>query len=326
MLAAGRAMDACLEAAEAEIQKAPEKSEMFVTTSRLYKRHLAEYFCDTGKDRIALELGVYHGHTTAVLASIFRRVISVDIEKEYLEIAGGHCRNHSNVVFLCMDLMVDSWNVFASNDVNVAVIDANHHYEHVRADAENVLRHLPHVEFLVFDDYVEDGVARAVTELEDAGVLVACRGIGIGWNGSSWKFRDFDPANGLSFERWTNRSEGRICERSKSAAPSPSFIDQRFYLYKQPLEHLCMAGVFRLLAGGHVVTSAWGSGIWKTTARADVLLLQLPEMFSGPAEIHFNSGRVAFYLSRFGSAEADWFGILDHWVQRPFQAASSLFG
>ena len=96
----------CRAAAEVEIQKAPEKAEMFVTTSHLYKRHLAKYFCEGSASSspradslIALELGVYHGHTTAVLAAIFKKIISVDIEKEYLEIAAKHCDGHANVVF-----------------------------------------------------------------------------------------------------------------------------------------------------------------------------------------------------------------------------------
>ena len=41
-----------------------------------------------------LELGVYPGHTATVLAAIFERAISVDIEKEYLEVASKNVAEH----------------------------------------------------------------------------------------------------------------------------------------------------------------------------------------------------------------------------------------
>ena len=320
-----------MKAAEVEILRAPDKSEMFVTTSHLYKRQLAEYFCEIDtSNQIALELGVYHGHTTAVLATIFKRVISVDIEKEYLGVAANHCEKHSNVIFLSMDLMADDWAVFTSNPVNVAIIDANHHYEHVLADAQNALRQMQHLEHLVFDDYNEEGVAHAVDELERAGVLVDCRGIGRGSDGSSWAFQDWDPATDTQFQRWTNRSEGKICKRGKLLTPTGSFVsnfaDRRFYLYKHPLIHLCQAGVFRFLHNGTLLTSAWDTGQWTIDpAGRDVLLLHLPAMSLEPLEVIFNVGRTAFYVAHRGTLEPTWFGIGDHLVQRPFQLASNSF-
>lgn len=324
----------CTHAAEVEIRKAPEKSEMFVTTSRLYKRHLAEYFCEMGGNMTALELGVYHGHTTAVLAAIFRRVISVDIEKEYLEVASKNVADRSNVVFLSMDLMADDWSVFSTNQVQVAMIDANHHYEYVRADAQNALRHLPHLKYLVFDDYHEEEVEKAVTELENAGLLVGCQGIGNGWNGSPWEFQDWDPGNGQHFKRWTTNPEGKVCKRSPEARAGsrkilPSFVDKRFFVYRQPLTHLCQAGIFRFLANGTLLTS-WegGSGKWQppsTNSMEDMLFVQLSGSQSPEMELFFNSGRTAFMLSEIGTSRADWFGIYDHLVNRPFHAASSLF-
>ena len=322
----------CMHAAEIEIRNAPEKSQMFVTTSHLYKRHLAEYFCGMGGNMTALELGVYHGHTTAVLAAIFRRVISVDIEKEYLEVASKNAAAHANVIFLSMDLMADDWTIFSTNQVSVGIIDANHHYEYVMADAQNALRHLPHLQYLVFDDYHEEEVERAVTELEEAGVLVECQGIGNGWNGSPWEFQDWDPGSGQQFKRWTTQSEGRICKRSPARAgwkTLPGFVNKRFFVYRQPLTHLCQAGVFRFLANGTLLTS-WesGGGSWQaaaSTTREDLLILKLPGLLSSELELIFNSGRTAFMLSEVGSSRADWFGIYDQLVNRPFQIASSLF-
>ena len=322
----------CMGAAEVEIRRAPDKSEMFVTTSRLYKRHLAKYFCRMSEGMTALELGIYHGHTTAVLAAIFKKVISVDIQQEYLEIASNHVAGHSNVVFLSMNLMVDDWNIFAANPVNVVVIDANHDYEFVRADAENALRLLPKLQFLVFDDYFEEAVERAVTELENKGLLMECQGIGKGFDGSPWQVQDGDPDTGETFYRTSRQSEGRICQRGSKAGSGkvlPSFVDKRFFLYKQPLQSMCVDGIFRFLADGTIKTSwkiqdaRWHSVEKTPGSKEDMLLLQLPGFTE--LDLHFNSGRTAFMLSERGNREAQWFGIFDQVVHRPFQFTSSLF-
>ena len=323
----------CIDAAEAEIRRAPDKSEMFVTTSRLYKRHLAEYFCGMSEGMTALELGIYHGHTTAVLAAIFKKVISVDIQQEYLEIASNHVAGHSNVVFLSMNLMVDDWNIFAANPVNVVVIDANHDYEFVRADAENALRLLPKLQFLVFDDYIEEAVERAVTELENKGLLMECRGIGEGFDGSPWRVQDGDPETGETFYRTTRQSEGRICQRGRKAGSGskvfPSFVDKRFLLYKQPLESMCVDGIFRFLADGTIKTSwkirnaRWLSVETAPGSKEDMLRVQAPGF--AEMDLHFNSGRTAFMLSERGNPQPQWFGIFDQVVHRPFQFSSSLF-
>ena len=47
----------------------------------------------------ALELGVCPGHTTTVLAAIFKGEISADIDKKYMEVASKNVAEHSNVVF-----------------------------------------------------------------------------------------------------------------------------------------------------------------------------------------------------------------------------------
>jgi len=53
----------------------------------LYKQHLAEHFCGIGADMTAVELGVYHGYTTSILANMFKKVIAVDVNKGLIEIA-----------------------------------------------------------------------------------------------------------------------------------------------------------------------------------------------------------------------------------------------
>ncbi len=141
--------------------------EVSITTSYQYKRHIAEHFCEIGKDLTAMELGVYHGYTTRILATIFKKVIAVDINKGLLQMAAKNVGPlEENVVFLFMDLMSDDWRKLANNDVDVVIIDADHTYAGVRRDAENVLKHLPTLQWIVFHDTWWPQIERAVSEFE----------------------------------------------------------------------------------------------------------------------------------------------------------------
>ena len=126
-----------------------------------------------GANMTAVELGVYHGYTTSLLANMFKKVIAVDVNKGNIETAAKTLGEleQENVVFLLMDLMADGWSKFASNDVKVVVIDADHTYAGVKRDAGNALRYLPEVQWLVFHDIWMDPVALAVHEFEQQGLL-----------------------------------------------------------------------------------------------------------------------------------------------------------
>jgi predicted methyltransferase len=104
---------------------------------------------------------------------MFKKVIAVDVNKGLIEIAAKTLGEleQENVVFLMMDLMADGWSKFASNDVKVVVIDADHTYAGVKRDAGNALRYLPEVQWLVFHDIWMDPVALAVHEFEQQGLL-----------------------------------------------------------------------------------------------------------------------------------------------------------
>ena len=143
------AVEACVAAAKLVIQQWSENDDDKVTSSRLFKIHMAEYFCKLGSPSMTvLELGVHRGYTTLVWATIFRKVIAVDISEHWLRIAGQTTAEKSNVVFLTANLMADSWTIFRNNRVDAVIIDANHDYNYVRADAYNSLRHLPDLKYL----------------------------------------------------------------------------------------------------------------------------------------------------------------------------------
>ena len=320
----------CLEAAEAVIKATPPNSEEPVTTSHAYKRHVAQHLCDRSGEMTVLELGVYHGHTTALLASMFKKVIAVDLKKDLLkkttETLG---QLERNVVLLEMDLLVDGWSLFSGNHVDVVVIDANHDYEYVRADAENALRYLPHLKYLVFHDSWFDDVERAVTELESAGVM-KCEDIGLGADGQEYDMREWDfETNMVTIVKQT-KPEGKLCQNlaTPQSAIAPSFSERRYLLYKQPVTTLgmCSAGVFRFEPNGVLKAGLWRRGTWKmSNVSHDTFVIRLPKMSARPMQMLFNVDRTAFLLTQLNTAKSDWFGISDHLVYRPFHMADGLF-
>ena len=220
----------CIANADLAIAKSAEKEEDKVTSSKLFKRHLAEYFCKLGSPRMTvLELGVHHGYSTAVWASIFQKVIAVDLKEELLRVAAARTAKMTNVVFLAANLMADSWTTFRNNRVDAVIIDANHDYHHVRADAYNSLRHLPYLRHMAFHDLgTEEGVLQTVRELSGRRILRNCRKLGQGWDGSSWSYNLWDPATGAVTPAMTNLSEGVACRSVKPQKLQPPFANLRY--------------------------------------------------------------------------------------------------
>ncbi|CAE7259385.1 unnamed protein product, partial [Symbiodinium necroappetens] len=195
------------------------------TTTHLFKRHLAQYFCPmTASQQLTVaEIGVFHGHSTAVLAAVFHQVIAVDVEESYLRLASLQTNGSRNVVFLTGDSGADRWHAFRSNRIDAVVIDADHRYESVLADISNALS-VKTVKHFAFHDYQAAGVRQAIAEFEERGALVNCQAIGSGWDGSAWY-------DGWNAETETKVSEGRLCRRGKLGNLAPSFVNKTFYVY-----------------------------------------------------------------------------------------------
>ncbi|CAE8615709.1 unnamed protein product [Polarella glacialis] len=321
-------MASCLAAAETEIARSPDKDELHVTTSWLYKRDVARYFCAIGSRQLSvIELGVYQGHTTAVLASIFGQVIAVDIESEYLRASLEHNRDRRNIVFLTLDTYADDWNVLRANNVNVAVIDADHKYEKVRTDAHHALSYLAPVDYLVFDDFgMEVGVRKAVGELVEAKALHDCQPVGRGKDESPWLLKGYG---------WINHTEGVICRRGAGSheAAVADYLDIAFLLYAQPSDSLMRASsVISFQAEEQVLgTSTWGRGTWARNVLEEPRKLQLsaslPGLPNGSWDVIFNRPRTAFLMSQAGDAEAkvEWFGLRADKVNQVFITANEFF-
>lgn len=332
---------ACLVRAETEIAHAPDREGLCVTTSRAFKRDLASFFCARGADRlVAVELGVFHGHTTAVLAAMFSQVLAVDVEPSYLQVAAAKCAQWRNVFYMAFDTYADPWRILAAHRVDVVIIDADHKYEKVRSDTHNVLQHLPSARWLVFDDYgVEEDVRLVVHELLEVEALRWCWPMGRGKFGGGWYFDNFGQVN---------HSEGLLCMRGNSSRiedAKAAYVSVTFLLYAVPAEQLIRAeSVMSFKPDGMVFTSHFGEGAWQAPEETptvdlrepahpdtnrDFLSVVMPHLppleSSGYWEALFNKGRSAFVLTPQGSTTTRWFGIRADRVAQVFRIASESF-
>lgn len=329
----------CLENAQAEISRVPNKGEKIVTTSRAFKVDLARFFCRRGAARLAaLELGIFHGHTTVVLSTIFGQVFALDVEPQFLQVAAKRCATRQNVFFLTFDSYSDPWWILAATKVDVAIIDGDHAYEKVQSDAWNVLRSLSPARWLAFDDFgTEDGVRQTVNDLLESGALQQCWPIGKGRDGSAWPLHD-----GKKFVKLVSRPEGMLCSRGNASTgmTRTDFVSTSFFLYAVPADDLVRAaGVVRFSTDGGVWTSHWGKGLWqqqqeiKGTAASRqtegdwmrISLQGLQNEASGSWELLWNRGRSAFLLTPEGGEYSRWFGMQAEKATQPIRIANEHF-
>ena len=264
-----------------------------------------------------LELGIFHGHTTAVLAAIFKKVISIDINAEFLQVAAEYNKHHSNVVFLSVDSLSDAWGSFKNNPIDVIVIDGDHSYEAVHADTLNSLRHLQPLKYLVFDDFFHNwGVRRTIQEFRTAGGLSDCQAIGHGWDGSRWMYHDY--IDGLYTNIFSELPEGFVCKRGELWNPDKmsiqEFLTGRYLVYALPIAFPVPSGLWQFLADGSISVTSLGKGTWKIEDKTQLLQLvvQLPGGLS--RKVRFNSDRTAFVMAEAG--ETRWYlvGDLEHFL------------
>lgn len=246
-----------------------------MTTTHEMKHDVVSFFCRRNVEKMnVLELGVFKGHTTSVLAAMFERVIAVDRSPKWLSFAARHAQYYENVVFMALDTYVMDWNILRANRVDVAIIDADHTYDKVRADAIHVLDAFPDVKWVMFDDYaMMNGVKRAVDELVQSKVLCCCRRIGRGKDGRIWK---------LNLKTYSD-PEAVICAPGARAPRTlDPFTGVPFLMYHASGDPLRGAqGIVSFLDDGAVETSTWGRGRWNVSVwgkKATELTMELPRL------------------------------------------------
>lgn len=262
----------------------------------------------------ALELGIFKGHTTAVLASIFGQVISADVMWEFLNISARRNEQWGNVAYVEMDTYATHWRLIGANRVDVVVIDADHQYPKVRNDVVQSWHAFRHLRWFVFDDTFDPEVMRAVRGLQLSRTLGRCYGIGRGSDWSSWEYAG----------RTWSEPEGLVCARGP-ASPEwvPMFVEVAYLFYKVPTDPLVHAsGTVSFKAGGVLWTDMWGSGTWqlgdgikgKEGVRS-TLMFNLPGLEPEVPEpvfynAEFNAGQGTFHCEPAESYRgSNWFGI-----------------
>lgn len=204
----------------------PDKTQDVMTVTHRFRRDLLE-FCRMRdcESKVAVEVGCYRGHTTALLSRLFRQVFALDHSGPNLAAARALNANRSNVIYLRVEIYSGAqhfgWaDLLAENDIHMAFVDASHLYEHVVSDIHSALR-LPLVETLVFDDYgLIEPVREAVDSYREAGML-ECGAIG----------EDMEPllhVQSIDEARrwWTNRGTNHAGTSSSFGASARAVVSR----------------------------------------------------------------------------------------------------
>ena len=144
------------------------------STATLSAYPLFAWLCYTRQIKNAIEIGVYHGATTWMLAHTLckpGRLISVDYKQEYLNYTATHIKNTPE--FTWIPIRKNSANMdyvpyFPNRNVDLLWVDGKHTYAQVKLDLEAVMPVLSNDAILVFHDHCREkyqGVRDAVAEL-----------------------------------------------------------------------------------------------------------------------------------------------------------------
>ena len=177
----------------------PDKWDHNKTTSIKFKEDLIDFFIDelNGKDMSLLELGTNHGHTTHILAPLFKRVVTVDWADVNLDVSKELNKNYSNIEHIKLNVYSERWPDFGK--IDVAFVDCMHTYDAVMHDISKCLD-LTSTEsdfYFVFDDYGLNWgpnagqVKRAVDEFIQKGKIEIVKSIG---HSKGKKVQDYDDA------------------------------------------------------------------------------------------------------------------------------------
>lgn len=236
------------------------KDEDYWTTSILMKHDIRSFFQDIAQNWTVVELGSYRGYTTNVLADVFELVIAVDASPVFLGYNRENNADHTNVLYMNLHSRMDGLKALRHNRVEVVFVDAEHDYESVFRDIQDLLDIFSDsLRYLIFDDYgTDDGVRQAVDHFVKTGILSIDGGLG---HGPPWKYHD------KVVEHW----EGVVCSVLSGSVSSATddgegdFDDGRVLgrVFNWFAENLWrVEDVVQLMSGGAAVTSR-GPGRWR---------------------------------------------------------------
>lgn len=158
---------------DAFLASLPDKTDNEMTVSHGFRRDLrrmceGENLLGICPELVAVEVGCYHGQTTALLSRLFRQVFVIDNSRDNIAKAKLLNRDRSNIVYLLVENYSGThrfeWcTMLGANNIDVAFVDASHFYEHVVSDINCALS-LQSINTIVFDDY---GLIRPVQAAVD---------------------------------------------------------------------------------------------------------------------------------------------------------------
>ena len=189
----------------------PDKSELNWTTTHKFKDDLLDYFGDEFKNKNCLEVGTFQGHTTRILSFLFNKVITIDINQEWIEKARNLNNDRNNIEYYVGDIYdwiepgVTSlyYDTFKDEEVDVVFIDAIHKYHQVVFDTINSIKTFGNIH-LVYDDYgLLDEVKSAVDDMINTGMIEVVQYIG---------GQKDELVNPTSVNKYLKDREGIICK------------------------------------------------------------------------------------------------------------------
>jgi len=189
----------------------PDKSELNWTTTHKFKDDLLDYFGDEFKNKNCLEVGTFQGHTTRILSFLFNKVITIDINQEWIEKARNLNNDRNNIEYYVGDIYdwiepgVTSlyYDTFKDEEVDVVFIDAIHKYHQVIFDTINSIKTFGNIH-LIYDDYgLLDEVKSAVDDMINTGMIEVVQYIG---------GQKDELVNPTSVNKYLKDREGIICK------------------------------------------------------------------------------------------------------------------
>ncbi len=189
----------------------PDKSEMNWTTTHKFKDDLLDYFGDEFKNKNCLEVGTFQGHTTRILSFLFNKVITIDINQEWVDLARNLNEDRNNIEYYIGDIYdwivpgVTSlyYDTFKDEEVDVVFIDAIHKYHQVIFDTINSIKTFGNIH-LIYDDYgLLDEVKSAVDDMINTGMIEVVQYIG---------GQKDELVNPTSVNKYLKDREGIICK------------------------------------------------------------------------------------------------------------------
>eukprot|EP00435_Cladocopium_sp_Y103_P034533 s1155_g8.t3 len=140
---------------------------------------LRNFFAPKASTWTILELGSYRGYTSRVFSDLFSRVIAVDASEAFLNFNRRYNKDRRNILFVHLHSRVDSLRSLRQNEVEVAMVDAEHEYASVHRDTNQLLRYFrSSLKYVIFDDFgTDEGVMRAVREFVQRGQLRVLGGV-----------------------------------------------------------------------------------------------------------------------------------------------------